>query len=77
MSPKSLEEAEQIFLRLEAYKIADKQRSRLVGHLDLEVEPSMEEQGKSPGQYETLYDTISSLTNEVKIFSQKNTKNSN
>ena len=77
LSPKSLEEAEQICVRLEAYKIADKQRSRLVGRLDLEVEPSKEEQGKPSGQYETLSDAISSLTTEVKNFSQKNTKNSN
>ena len=61
---------------IEAYKIADKQRSRLVCRLDLEVEPSKEEQGKPSGQYETLSDAISSLTNEVKNFSQKNTKNS-
>ena len=77
LSPKSLEEAEQICVRLEAYKIADKQRLRLVGRLDLEVEQSKEEQGKPSGQYETLSDAISSLTTEVKNFSQKNTKNSN
>ena len=77
LSPKSLEEAEQICVRLEAYKIADKQRSSLVGRLDLKVEPSKEEQGKPSGRYETLSDAISSFTNEVKNFSQKNTKNSN
>ena len=77
LSPKSLEEAEQICVRLEAYKITDKQRSHLVGRLVLEVKPSKEEQGKPSGQYETLSDAISSLTTEVKNFSQKNTKNSN
>ena len=38
LSTKSLEEAEQKFVRLEAYKIADKQRWRLFGRPDLEVE---------------------------------------
>ena len=38
LGPKSLEEDEQIAVRIESFKFADKQRSRLVGRLDSEVE---------------------------------------
>ena len=76
LSPKSLEEAEQICVRLEAYKIADKQRSRLVGRIDSEVESSKGDQNKS-GQFEILSEAISSLSDEVKQFSQKNPTSTN
>ena len=76
LSPKSLEEAEQICVRLEAYKIADKQRSRLVGRIDSEVESSKGDQSKS-GQFEILSEAISSLSDEVKQFSQKNPTSTN
>ena len=65
-SPKSLEEAEQICVRLEAYKIADKQRSRLVGRLDNETEQGRVESGESTNQFEMLSEAISTLTDEVK-----------
>lgn len=77
LSPKSLEEAEQICVRLEAYKIADKQRSRLVGRLDAELSSKKEESGKPSNQFEILSEAISTLTAEVKNFSQKNAKNTN
>ena len=71
-SPKRLEEAEQICVRLETYKIADKQRTRLVGRLDSDIEP-----GKPSSQFEILSEVISTLTDEVKNFSQKHSKNTN
>ena len=37
IGPKSLEEAQQIAVRIESFKFADKQRSLLVGRLDSEV----------------------------------------
>ena len=75
--PKSLEDAEQTAVRIEAYKIADKQRSRLVGRVDFDEQQKKDEQGKSPGQIETLSEAISTLTNEVKNISKQNTKSSN
>ena len=64
-------------MRIEAYKIADKQRSCLVGRIDFDEEQKKDEQGKSPGQIETLSEAISTLTNEVKNISKQNTKSSN
>ena len=76
-SPKSFDEAEQICVRLEAYKIADTQRTCFVGRLGTKIESSKDVQGKSFSQFEVLSDAISSLTNEVKQFRQRNTRNSN
>ena len=47
LSQTSLEEAEQICVRIEAYKIADKQRSSLVGRLDTETEQDKVEPGEN------------------------------
>ena len=77
LSPKSLDEAEQICVRLEAYKVADKQRTCFVGRLGTKTESSKDRQGISSSQFEVLSDAISSLTNEVKQLSQRNTRNSN
>ena len=71
LCPKSLEEAEQICVHLEAYKIADKQRTRLVGCLDSEIEQNKEELGKPSSQFEILSEAISTLTDEVKNFNQR------
>ena len=76
LSPKSLDEAEQICVRLEAYKIADTQRTCFVGRLGTQTELRENEQGKSPSQFEILSDAISSLSNEVKQLNQKNTRKS-
>ena len=75
--PKSLADEEQIAVRTEAYKIADKQRTRLVGRVDFDGEQNKDAQGKSPSQVETLSEAISTLTNEVKNFSKQNTSNTN
>ena len=48
-------------VRIEAYKIADKQRSRLVGRVDFDKEKKKDEQGKSPGQIEMLSEAIRPL----------------
>ena len=77
LNPKSLEEAEQACVRLEAYKIADKQRSRSVCRIISEAEPSQEDQSNSSSQFELLSEAISSLTDEVKQLGQRNVKNSN
>ena len=77
LSPKSLEEAEQICVRLEAYKIADKQRTRMVGRLDSAIEQNQDEPGKPSSQFDILSEAISTLTDEVKNFSQKYPKNTN
>ena len=76
LSPKSLDEAEQICVRLEAYKIADTQRTCFVGRLGTQTELRENEQGKSPSQFEILSDAIASLSNEVKQLNQKNTRKS-
>ena len=76
LSPKSLDEAEQICVRLEAYKVADKQRSCFVGRLGTKIESSKDRQGISSSQFEILSDAISSLSNEVKQLNQKNTRKS-
>ena len=76
LSPKSLDEAEQICVRLEAYKIADKQRTCFVGRLGTQIELGENEQGKSPSQFEILSNAIFSLSNEVKQLSQINTRKS-
>ena len=77
LNPKSLEEAELACVRLEAYKIADKQRSRSVCRIISEAELSKEDQSNSSSQFELLSEAISSLTDEVKQLSQRNVKNSN
>ncbi|MCG8033698.1 MAG: hypothetical protein JAZ03_16170, partial [Candidatus Thiodiazotropha taylori] len=77
LNPKSLEEAEKSCVRLEAYKIADKQRSRLVGRLDSEVEPKKEVSSNSQNQFAMLSEAISTLTSEVKKFSKTNNKSTN
>ena len=77
LGPKSLEEAEQIAVRIEGFKFADKQRLRLVVRLDSEVEQGKEDSGKALDQFELLSDAISTLTNEVKHFGQQNSKNTN
>ena len=66
LSLTALEAAEKIYVRLEAYQIADKQRSSLVGRLDSEVEQKKEKSSNSPNHYEMLTKTISTLTAEVK-----------
>ena len=75
--PKSLDEAGQICVCLEAYKIADKQKTCFVGRLGTKIESSKDRQFISSSQFVILSDALSFLTNEVKYFSQKNTKNSN
>ena len=76
LSPKSLDEAQQICVRLEAYKIADTQRTCFVGRLGTQAELRENEQNESPSQFEILSDAISSLGNEVKQLNQKNTRKS-
>lgn len=79
LGPKSLAEAEQIAVRMEAHKIADKQRSRLVGRLDLNdknsEKQSEEKQSRSDGQFDNLCDTISTLTNQVKNLTTESFQN--
>lgn len=75
--PKTLAEAEQIAARIEAYKIADKQRSRLVGRVDFDCDKNKDENVKSPSQVETLSEAISTLTNEVKNIKQNNNNQKN
>ena len=71
--PKSLAEAEQIAVRIEAYKIADKQRTRLVGRVDCEGEKTKDEKSKSPDRFESLTKAISTLTNKVENIKGKMT----
>lgn len=67
LGPKTLAKAEQITVRMEAYKIADKQRSRLVGRLEAEGQQTVNEQTKSKA--------ISSLTNQMKNLFKQNIQN--
>ena len=70
--PKTLADAERTALRLESHKVADRQRSRLVGQIDSN---SMQNKGETKWepstQFETLQSSIDSLTNHVKDLSNK------
>ena len=65
LGPKTMAEAEQIAVRMEAHKIADKQRSRTVARLDCDVELASTKKDSSEDKFDNLSDSITSLTNQV------------
>lgn len=76
LGPKTLAEAERTALRLESHKIADRQRSRLVGQIDTGSEQNKNgNQWDSSTQLNTLQKSIDSLSGHVKNFSRQNRPN--
>ena len=70
--PKTLADAERTALRLESHKIADRQRSRLVGQIESNVGQTMNEtQWQSSSPLETLQSSLDSLSNHVKDLNNK------
>ena len=70
--PKTLADAERTALRLESHKVADRQRSRLVGQIDSNPGQNKNEtKWDSSPQFETLQNSIDSLTNHVKDLRNK------
>ena len=49
----------------------------MVGHLNSEIEQNQDEPGKPSSRFDILSEAVSTLTDEVKNFSQKNPKNTN
>ena len=76
LGPKTLAEVEKIALRLESHKIADKQRTRLVGQLDTGCNEVRLNQSDSNPQLEALHDKISSLSNQVQSLTKQSNQNS-
>lgn len=76
LGPKSLAEAEQIAVRMEAHKIADKQRSRLVGRLDTDDQIT-ENKDNTQNQLQVLCDKVNSLTNQMKSLTKQHFQNKN
>ena len=72
LGPKTLADAERTALRLESHKIADKQRSRLVGQLETDPKQTNNIQGESNKQLETLKNSINSLSDQVKNMRRQN-----
>ena len=77
LSPKTLADAERrTALRLESHKIADKQRSRLVGQIDTNGRQNYNEhQGESSDSFKTLQNSINSLSDHVKDLKTQNRQN--
>ena len=70
--PKWLADAEQIAVSIEAYKKADKQRTRLVGR-----EQNKDVQGKSPSQVESLSEAGQSNNRGRHIYNEQSSINQN
>ena len=76
LGPKTLADAERTALRLESHKIADKQRSRLVGQIDTNGRQIYNEhQGESSDSFKTLQNSINSLSGHVKDLKTQNRQN--
>ena len=72
LGPKTLADAERTALRLESHKIADKQRSRLVGQLETDSRQENNDQGESNKELEKLKNSINSLSDQVKNLKRQN-----
>lgn len=76
--PKTLADAERTALRLESHKIADRQRSRLVGQIDSNTQVNNQETlAKQSPHMKTLQSSIDSLTSHVKDLKRPNPPNNN
>ena len=72
LGPRTLADAERTALRLESHKIADKQRSRLVGQLETDSRQGNNDQGESNKELEKLKNSINSLSDQVKNLRRQN-----
>ncbi|MCG8047769.1 MAG: hypothetical protein N0E48_19440, partial [Candidatus Thiodiazotropha endolucinida] len=76
LGPKTLAEAERTALRLESHKIADRQRSRLVGQIDTNLEHNKSEtRWDNSAQFKTLQNSIDSLSGHVKDLTRQTRPN--
>ena len=76
LGPKTLAEAERTALRLESHKIADKQRSRLVGQIETNTnQKSSENQGDANKLFKSLQSSLDSLLDHVKDLKRQNNVN--
>ena len=76
LGPKTLAEVDKIALRLESHKIADTQRTILVGQLDTGCNEVRLNQSDSNSELEALLDKISSLSNQVQSLTKQSNQNS-
>ena len=72
LGQKTLADAECTALRLESHKIADKQRSRLVGQLETDSRQENNDKGGSNKELEKLKNSIKSLSDQVKNLRRQN-----
>ena len=74
--PKTLADAERTALRLESHKIADRQRSRLVGQIESNSgKDKNANQWESSPQLETIQSSVDTLTSKVNNLSKPNHPN--
>ena len=74
VGPKSLSEAETIAVRMEAHRIADKQRTRFVGKVEQVNSDSSESQKTLENQLSELSKNFESLQKKVENFSQQSSR---
>ena len=73
LGPKTLTYAERTALRLESHKIADKQRSRIVGQIDTNGKPNHnEKQVEASSSFKALQNSINSLSDHVQDLKRQN-----
>lgn len=78
LGPKTLADAERTALRLESHKIADKQRSRLVGQIDADKKlVDNQEKGESNKQLKALENSLELLTKQVNDLKSQNRSHKN
>lgn len=77
VGPKTLSEAEKIAVRMEAHRIADKQRTRLVGKVEFESPPAQTSQKNLENHISDLNKNVGSLQKTMQnlISSQNNQQN--
>lgn len=73
LGPKTLTDAERTALRLESHKIADKQRSRIVGQIDTNGKQNYNEhQEEASSSFKTLQNSINSLSGQLQDLKMQN-----
>ena len=73
LGPKTLTDAERTALRLESHKIADKQRSRIVGQIDTSGKQNHnEKQVEASSSFKALQNSIHSLSDHVQDLKRQN-----
>ncbi|MEW8548085.1 MAG: hypothetical protein AB2693_31670 [Candidatus Thiodiazotropha sp.] len=78
LGPKTLADAERTALHLESHKIADKQRSRLVGQIDADKKlVDNQEKGESNKQLKALENSLELLTKQVNDLKSQNRSQKN